>query len=420
MEEARKNKDITREATFAARDYMDFGQGGGITKAADNAMPYLSAAVQGTRGLWRTAIDNPALFSYKVAQVGAATTLLYAAMRNHAPKTTEALQGSVAMQNNEDEKGQERFIYFKIPLDPSQKFFKTFFEGAYDKYAGYEVDVERITNNLLEQSPVGVTSLPPTVSGGLGYMYNKDFWLNEDIWKKTDRPFDWPASKEEYIPGVTPEAFVGFGKLTGVSPERAQYAVEELTTSGTLWSYLMGKGYDALFADVPKEKKEQHIAMTLSEMPIVKRFIGVTNPYSKYATGIDEAAEKVTVEHWRQRRELDRLTEGYLFEKSIGRGEVFKYIRSFKESRVRDRLQDRFDFQYAIRNLPERSFWLRLQHLDPEVRAERYYAREQAADPEERKRLARERAIIGTAGGFFSDSFWDEFNKLRRGKKVVE
>ena len=431
MEEARKNKDITREATFAARDYMDFGQGGGITKAADNAMPYLNAAVQGTRGLWRTAVDNPALFSYKIAQIGAATTLLYAAMRNHAPKTAESLEGSIAMQNNlciplgdgfsfEDEKGQTRYIYFKIPLDPSQKFFKTFFEGAYDKYAGHEVDVERITNNLLEQSPVGTSNLPPTLSGTLGYMYNKDFWLNEDLWKKTDRPFDWPASKEEYIPGVTPEAFVDLGKPTGISPERAQYAVEELTTSGTLWSYLMGKGYDALFADVPKEKREQHIAMVLSEVPVAKRFIGVTNPYSKHATGIDEAAEKVTIDHWKQRRELDRLTEGYLFEKSVERKEVFKYIRSFKEPRVRDRLQDRFDFQYAVRSLPERSFWLRLQHLDPEVRAERYYAREQAASPEERKRLARERATIGAAGGFFSDTFWDELNKLRRGKEVIE
>ena len=430
FEEARNNKDIRREATFAARDYMDFGQGGGVTKAFDNGMPYLNAAVQGTRGLWRTAVDNPALFSYKVTQIGAAVVLLYAAMRENAPKTTEALQGDVDMQNNlciplgdhssfEDEKGQTRYMYFKIPLDPSQKFFKAFFEGAYDKSMGYEIDIERITNNLLEQSPVGVSNISPSLSGSLGYMQNKDYWLNEDIWRKTDKPFEWPASKEEYIPGRTPEFFKDVGEVTGLSPERMQYAVEELTTSGTVWSYLLGKGYDEMFKEVPKEKREQHLAMVLSEVPIVKRFFGVTNPYAKRAAGIERDVQDVAVDRWRERRELDRLTEGYLFEKSVKRDEVFKYIRSFREHRTRERLQDRFDFQYAVRNLPERSFWLRLQHLDPEVRARQYHD-EMQKGPERRGQLVRERAIIGAAGGFFSDAFWEELNRIRRSEKVNE
>ena len=426
MKEARKKKEITREATFAARDYMDFGQGGGITKAADNAMPYLNAATQGTRGLWRTAVDNPKLFAYKVAQMGAATTLLYAAMRENAPKTTEALQGSIAMQNNfciplgddlghfVDEKGQDRYIYFKIPIDPGQKFFKAFFEGAYDKYAGYEVDVERLTNNLLEQSPVGVSSLPPTLSGTLGYISNKNFWLNEDIWKKTKKPFDWPRSAEEFIPGKTPEVYKDIGELTGLSPERLGFAVEELTTRGTIWSYLMGKGYEKLFADVPKEKREQHIAMVLTELPILKRFIGVTNPYSKYAEKIDEAQEKADLEHWRQSRELDRLTDGHLFEDSVERKDIFKYIRTFPKKEVRDRLMDRFDFQDAIKKLPERSFWLRLQGLKNPAKADIYYGRWKAADEEERKQLTREAGIIGAAGGVLGVGFWDEFSRVRR------
>jgi hypothetical protein len=55
----RRGKD-GKEATFAARDYMDFGQGGTIVKALDNAIPYLSAGVQGMRGFWRALKDNPA------------------------------------------------------------------------------------------------------------------------------------------------------------------------------------------------------------------------------------------------------------------------------------------------------------------------------------------------------------------------
>ena len=430
IEEARKDKGITKEATFAARDYMDFGQGGGITKAADNAMPYLNAATQGTRGLWRTAVDNPKLFGYKVAQVGAVTVLVRAAMREQAPETTRALEGSTDIENNlciplgdgfsfEDNKGQVRYIYFKIPLDPGQKFFKVFFDNAYDKYAGHEVDVDRVISAMKDMSPVGISNLPPTLSGGIGYLYNKDLWLGEDIWKKTDKPYGWPKSKEEFIPGKTPEFFTGIGKYTGLSPERSQFAVEELTTSGTLWSYLLGKGYNKLFVDVPKAQREQLLAMVLSRTPIARRFIGVTNPYSKYAVGIEEKVEDVSLKHWKQRRELDRLTEGYLFEKSVDRGEVFKYIRSFRDKGVQERLHDRFNFQWAVRNLSERSFWLRLQHLDPEVRASVYHEEFVNASKERRSEMVREKAIIGSAGGFFSDSFNEELAKImRKGNEI--
>ncbi|GAG13707.1 unnamed protein product, partial [marine sediment metagenome] len=92
MEKARKDKDITREATFAARDYMDFGQGGGITKAADNAIPYLNAAVQGTRGLFRAFKDNPVISTYKLSQFALLTTGLYVASQKLCPKTMQGLQ----------------------------------------------------------------------------------------------------------------------------------------------------------------------------------------------------------------------------------------------------------------------------------------------------------------------------------------
>ncbi len=429
MEEARKNKKITKEGTFAARDYMDFGQGGGVAKAADNALPYLNAAIQGTRGLWRVAVDEPRTFAYKIAQIGAATTLLYAAAKENAPKTMANMEGSEVMENNliiplgdgfafEDERGQTRYPYLKMPLDPGQKFFNTFFQGAYDKYKGNEVDIDRITNSLQEMSPVGISNLPPTFSGFVGYVANKDFWRNEDIWRKTE-PFEFPKSQEEFT-SRTPQAFIDIGAATGLSPERLKFATEELTTSGTMWSYLVGKGYEELFADVPQEKREQHVAMTLAETPVVKRFFGITNPYSKFAGKIEKAQEADTIERFVQNRELDRLTEGHLFEKSIERKEVFKYINSFKEKDVRDRLTERFDYQQAIKALPERSFWLRLKGLNVEPRAQVYYARWKEADQEERMQLGREASIIGGAGRVLTNSFWNEFSRIRVSKESIE
>ena len=53
-----------------------------------------------------------------------------------------------------------------------------------------------------------------------------------------------------------------------------------------------------------------------------------------------------------------------------------------------------------------------MQHLDPEVRAKKYY--EEMKKPEMQEVLRKGKRVILGAGGFFSDTFYDELNKLRR------
>lgn len=428
----RKGKS-SQEGTFAARDYMDFGQGGSFAKALDNGVPYLNAAIQGTRGLMRAFKQNPVSSTYKLSQFAALVTGLYIAMQKMHPQSSKGLRGNIDMQNNlciplgdsfgfEDEKGQMHYPYLKIPLDPGQKFFKTFFEAATDKWLGNEVDIDRVVDSLKEQSPVGVTELPPSVSGVLGYITNKDFWLNEDIWRKTE-PFGFPKSGEEFIPGVTPEAYIDLltmekvedGKVVrrGLSPERTKYIVEELTTNGTVWSYLLGQGYEAAFGDLPKSKKEQHLAMVLSEIPVIRRFFGVTNPYSQFAQSIDKARQKSDIDRWVQNRGLDMRVEGYLFEKNVERKEVIDYMKSFKDKKVYDRLKDRFEFQEKVKALPNRSFWLRLKGLTVEARARVYVDRLEGATPEELEQLRKELAVVTRAGGVVSKEFRKEVSRLR-------
>jgi hypothetical protein len=405
------------EATFAARDYMDFGQGGGVTKALDNGIPYLNATIQGTRGLFRAIKDKPFESAYKLAQLAAMTTGIYVAMQAMHPESSKALRGSIDMQNNVcipigddfgfiDSRGQMRYPYLKIPIDPGQKFFKTFFEAAADKWLGNPVDVDRVTGSLKEMSPVGTSSLPPSISGVLGYVTNKDFWLNEDIWKKSDKPFTWPKSKEEFIPGQTPQSYIDFGAATGMSPERTKHMVQELTTNGTVWSYLLGAGYDAIFSDMPKSQKEKHLAEVLSKVPMVKRFFGITNPYSQYAANVEAAKESAEVDRWIQNRGLDMRADAYLFDKSIPRSDIFKYINSFKDLDTMRRLRDRFEFQEKTKDLPNRSFWLSLKGIsDTDKRAEVYVNRVKSSTPEERAQLHKELAIVINAGGIVSEDF---------------
>jgi len=427
MEQARKVKGITREAAFAARDQLDFGQGGSITKALDTGIPYLSAAIQGTRGMFRTFIPGSGTAfesTFKLAQFAALTTGTMVVALNMAPETMEELEGNPAKLNNltvpigdqfgfEDEYGQMRYPFFKIPLDHGQRFFKTFFEAAARKQMGYEIDINEVVDSLKSVSPVGVSSLPPTISGTLGYVTNKDFWLNEDIWRKTDRPFAWPESREEYIPGRTPQVYIDIGQVTGLSPERTRYAVEELVTSGTVWSYLLGQGYDAMFSDLPKSNKEQHIAQVLSKMPITKRFIGITNPYSKYAEKIEKAQEVAVIERFVENRGLDALAEGYLFKDTVSRKEVIDYMRSFKDLDTFDRLKERFLFQEITKDLPERSFWLRLQGVRLEARARVFVDRLEKANPEQRKQIWKEYSTVVLAKGIVSKGFREEVLKLR-------
>lgn len=424
-ERAIRNGKSQQEATFAARDYMDFGQGGGIAKAMDNAVPYLNASIQGTRGLFRTFKDNPLISTYKLAQFGALVTGLYIANQALNPETMESLKGNIDMQNNLvlplgdefsfiDSKGQTRYPYFKIPIDPGQKFFKTFFEASTDKWLGNELDVEAVTNSLTQVSPIGISSLPPTVASTLGYVTNKDFWLNEDIWKKTDKPLSWPNSKEEYIPGQTNQAFIDVGKATGLSPERTKYAVEQLVTGGSMWSYLVGQGYDVMFGELPKDQKEKHLAEVLAKVPIAKRFFGVTNPYSQFAQPIEKAKEDSSLQTFVENRGLDTLVDGYLYKGNVKEAEINEYIRKAKDVDTFERLRDRYKFSVQIKDLSNRSFWLALKGIpDAEARAKVFVDRYDKASVKEREAIDRELGIVQQAGGVVSDSFKVEVGKLR-------
>jgi len=144
----------------------------------------------------------------KLAQFAALVVGLYIAMKKMCPKTAKELKYDINAQNNlvvpfgddfgfEDEKGQMRYPYLKVPLDPSSRFFKKFFEAATDKWLGEEIDIEGTINALEQVSPVGISSLPPSLNGLIGYVTNKNFWLNEDIWQRTDKPCFWTTPKRE-------------------------------------------------------------------------------------------------------------------------------------------------------------------------------------------------------------------------------
>ncbi|KKK52379.1 hypothetical protein LCGC14_3105510, partial [marine sediment metagenome] len=258
MEMARLRPDIVRRAVVVARDYMDFGQGGAYIKALDTGLPYTSAAVQGTRGIFRSAKRDPKTFAVKVAQLGALVTGLYLANNYVNKEAYDSVSSEVKKANFvlttpwkfQDQTNQTRYIYFTIPKDPSQKFLAYFFEYSTKRMLGEEEDIDDLISTLTELSPIKDTSiLPPSVQAIVGYMTNKDFYFREDIWKG-------PRVKpeEEFIPGQTGPFFIDVGKVTGLSPEKIAYSLGRIFTSGNLYSHLVGWGYKELFDDLPESE----------------------------------------------------------------------------------------------------------------------------------------------------------------------
>ena len=164
---------------------------------------------------------------------------------------------------------------------------------------------------------------------------------------------------------------------------------------------------------LPKEKKEQHLAMVLSKMPVAKRFIGVTNPYSKYAEKIDEAQEEVVVKDFVENRNFDIKVEGYLYGKKgeVTMSDLQKEANQYKDPETYDRLMKRLDFERGIKNLPEKSFWRRMKGLRTEAKAKVFVDRLRSSTPEEREQLWKEVGIAQATGGVISDAFFDEVNK---------
>jgi hypothetical protein len=425
-EEAYKNKKITREATFVARDYMDFGQGGTITKALDNATPYLNAGVQGTRGLLRAFKDNPLVATYKLTQFAALVTGLYIANQKRCPETMKALKGNINMQNNliipigdefgfYDKTGQKRYPFVKVPLDPGQRFFKMFFEASYDKLTGKEVDVKGVVNSFKQISPIDTSMLPPSASATLGYTQNRDFWANENIWKRS-KPIEWPRSNVEVVPGVTPQAMIDIGNLTGLSPERLRYSLEELVTSGSQWSWLAGQGYDLMFKDTSQDVKSLYVANMwekLADYPIVNRFVGLTNPVTQYIQNIERHEEDAAIEKLKLDTGLKMKVDAYLYEGGK-RSDVLNYIKeNAKDYATFERLRDNFEFQEKIKNLENRSFWILMKNVpDTEARAKIFVDRYWPATEKEKEAIRKEMAIVELAGGIISDPFKEAVGRL--------
>lgn len=411
---ALRNGKPPHEATWIARNYIDFSQGGWLTKGTNTGVPYLNAGVQGTRGIVRAAKEKPGTFVYKVAEVGALATGIYLANKHTNPECWDAVSPHdksgyfiiTTPLTYTDEEGNTRHLYFRIAKDQGQRLIASLFENMMAKSLGEEIDVDQITEAAQDLISIMPTDLlPPTMDAMLGYFANKDFWRNEDIWKGPEI-----IPSEEYR-AYTHPAFVKLGELTGMSPERARYALQQYFTYGNIYTSLVGGGFRQILDKLPEDVKEQTTQDMLRQAPFLRRVLRATDPYTQYAKQVQETKLEESTRVYKQIRTLDALSEQF-YADQIPQKQVQRFI-SKQPWQDRARLLERHRDYGRLHEIPDKRWWLNLMGMTPEPRATVYWLRWQQANNAERKQLDRQMRKVP---GITTERFMLRLNQLKAKK----
>lgn len=426
-ERALKNGKSPLQATYEARNYLDFAQGGSLIKAADSAIPYLNASVQATRGLLRAPKQDPKGFAIKSAWIsGLASNLWFA---NHIINSTAYNEIDERIRNDNwiittplsytDDRGNKRYMYFKLPKDTGQKLVASATDAMLEKsYQGKDAS-DQVFEALKDLASVVPLSdpLPPAIDALIGGAYNVDFFKGEPIFDDRGRPVEPEA---EYVPNRESQAFVDFGEFLGKadvddkipdmlkSPARLQYMTRQFTTHRNIWTDLVGGGYKALTNQQDEKVSEELTMQMIKDVPGIRRFVSFTNPYKQDKELKRTRIRKNTVD--KKRREfVDQLFKKY----QVGEMTKTDVRKAIRESEFEDKkkMGDRFKFSFKIKDVRNPGMFYDGLDLPPVQRADYFFEKYKNAEPKERKILMKEMKSIT---GFASKDFRKRFNYLTR------
>lgn len=425
IEEVLKNPKARKEATHVARDVLDHNQGGRVSKAVDHIIPYFNSSIQGTRGLFRAAWEDPVRTTAKVLQLG---TLFYGiriASQLLRSKTTANISEDEFRRNLilpifpdssgfKDMENQDRFMYVKIPLDHSQRFFKTAFDAMADMTLGKEVNYGNVVKALGEFSPADTSTMPPLASALLGYFNNIDFYYKEKI---SGEELPYPYSRYESTED-TNLFLKQLGEITDLSPDRVGYILGEYFTNHGIYGQLLGTGYELAFGEIPKELKERHYGMILNEVPGVNDVLGITHPFAKHEKALEKAETLDTAYRHSHNCLVDNVVDATITG-DADVADMAAVLDKVKDREEQERMYNRYKFSIGVKDLPEKSFWISLSNMTAKARAIAFtetlarYQKNGWID-EFNKQMNSAWAVDKTLSdlSIFTERFWDEVEKL--------
>lgn len=419
-ERALRNEKEPYQATWEARNYLDFSQGGSFVKGMDSFVPYLNAGVQGTRGIVRAAKEKPAIFAYKMAQVGTLASGLYLANRYVNSECLAAVSDYDKANyfiittpiTYTDEDGQERHLYFRVAKDQGQKIICTLFENMMAKMLGEEIDIDQAVMAARDFVTVVPTELvPPTVEALVGYACNEDFWRKEEIWKGPD-----VLPQEEYR-SYTHPAFVKLGTVDfpvmgNLSPERTAAALEQFFTRNNIYTAGVGLGLRQIMDELPIDVKDETATEMLRQAPFLRRMLKATSPYSEHRKNLQEAKIEESTRKFVMNRELDALSEQFYADK-ISKQRVRQFINN-QLWQDRSRLIQRHRRYGKFYEIPDKVWWLNLSYLPAETRAVVYWTRYMQSTANQQGTLGN---TLKKLPSITSGRFFYKLNRLKKEKE---
>jgi len=161
--------------------------------------------------------------------------------------------------------------------------------------------------------------------------------------------------------------------------------------------------------------REEHLAVTLSQIPGIKRFIKIAREGTGEMDRLKGIKQEVEFERWMGNKTVDAWAKAYYWYGSEnGRVAMDKTIEAQADWNDQQRLMERARRIDLIKDLDNRTSWLSVWYEPAKVRAAAYNEKLKAANTAEKRRALDEQfSIVLSAGGFTGDEFWRELSKLQ-------
>lgn len=406
-ERALKNGHTPEEATWIARNYLDFAQGGSWAKALDTAVPYFNASVQGLRSAVRAAKQKPGLFAWKIAQIATvsmgvtlANVMNFGPLLRQIPDDIRNRYFCFIYGTTTDENGVKRPRYLTIPKPDTVQPFFTFFDTLMEKYLTGENNFARMKGAAWQAAQwVPGANAPPVVSAALAYFGNLDVWQWDRVWKGGD-----VTASAEYSRYTNP-AWVKLGQLTGASPERLSRAVSKMVPTYNPFVQQVSWAARGLFGAAPEQDADKMHKRMLLDVTGLRRMLRVGLPEAeKERKTMHDAQLAHNAQQHRNNVHLDRLFAG-----EGGDAAAMEWVRSVSDSAEQRRLYRRLIRKGRTEGLSP--YWLNLAEMSPAPRALTFYHKWLQTPEAQRDDLMRQAAKVP---GLWTREFAVAFTKLRR------
>jgi hypothetical protein len=331
-ERALKNGKTGEQATWVARTYLDFAQGGDKAKMVDSGIPYLNATIQATRNVGRAAIGSRSKKGERGKDVarfwskGAQVMGMGFAMAWYTSTKMKDLWEQISpdeknrfwilpvfgLRKFDDKTGKSRYMYVKIRKDNFQRILSAIGEEmAIATMTSGKADMDRLMKSSKEMINFGpVESMPPTLKAIAGYYANWDWWRDKQVWQGDPNIEPYAEHYKDTHPALKATTDFLAKNDIKLSPERLGFVIEQFVTSGNAFAQLFGEVTEKMMTDIPKEDQEVMWQMLAADAPVTERIFSYTKPEIMIR---DKKQEKVKADATNRKtmndRHYDRLDE---------------------------------------------------------------------------------------------------------------